>query len=180
MTTKELRNYYFQLDETYSLSEKAHDFLLNQATWKYIPYIWVIENSPDKFETWIKNDRFLTALHNKFNGWVDFYLTKPRHAHGWHKDSLSVNEFVSINLVFEEYNSLTLFSVKSDKSQPDIHQFEELKYQPNKWTIMNTDQSHSVINREFRNRYLMCYRPRKGTKYQTVVDWYINEYKTGL
>jgi hypothetical protein len=173
--TNELPNYYLHLAETYSLAAKAHDFVVNHAEWKYVPYIWIIANSPNKFETWIKDDPFLMALHNRFGGWVDFYISKPRHAHTWHKDSESVNESISINMVFEEYNSLTLCS--TDHNGYGIHKYEEIKYRPNKWTIVNTAQAHSVINLEYRNRYLMCYRPPGGTSYQTVVDWYRNEYK---
>jgi hypothetical protein len=167
----ELPDYYLQLDETYSLAEKGHDFVLNKAEWKYIPYIWVVANSANRVANWIDQDPFLSAIHKRFHGWVDFYITKPRHAHSWHVDAA---EQVSINLVFEEYNSLTLFSVENN--QVDIHKFEELKYQPNKWTIINTAKKHTVINMENRDRYLMCYRPPAGTSYQTVVDWYKNEY----
>lgn len=81
-------------------------------------------------------------------------------------------------MVFEEYNSLTLFSVENNHN--DIHKFEELKYQPNKWTIINTTKKHTVINQEYRSRYLMVYRPPCGTSYQTVVNWYKNEYKPGI
>jgi hypothetical protein len=167
----ELTDYYLQLDETYSQSEKAHDFLVNRSEWKYVPYIWIAANSPEKFETWIKPDPFLSVVHARFRGWVDFYITRPRHAHSWHVDA---QEQVSFNTVFEEYNSLTLFSVENN--QVDIHKFEELKYQPNKWTIINTAKKHTIINEEYRNRYLMVYRPARGTDYQTVVDWYKNEY----
>jgi hypothetical protein len=170
-TMNELPDYYLQLNETYSLADKAHDFVVHRAEWKYIPYIWVIDNSPAKFETWIKLDPFLMALHNKFHGWVDFYITRAHHAHSWHTDAA---EKCSINMVFEEYNSHTLFSIKNE--QVDIHEFKELKYQPNKWTIINTAKKHTVMNFESRDRFLMCYRPSGGTTYQTVVDWYKNEY----
>jgi hypothetical protein len=167
----ELTDYYLNLDETYSQAATASRFVNEHATWKYIPYIWVVANGPDGRATWINTDPFLSAVHARFGGWTDFYLTKPRHAHSWHTDAA---EQVSINMVFEEYNSLTLFSVENP--QPDIHNFAELKYRPNQWTIINTAKKHTVLNLENRNRYLMCYRPPGGTSYQTVVDWYRNEY----
>lgn len=51
MNIKELPDYYLHLDETYSLASKAHDFMVNHSEWKYVPYIWVVANSPNKFKT---------------------------------------------------------------------------------------------------------------------------------
>lgn len=169
---KELADYYFQIDDNYTHVDRAHEFAVKEATWKYVPYIWIVENSPSKYETWIKGDPFLTAIHAKFHGWVDFYITQGKHAHSWHTDA---SEKCSINMVFETYNSHTLFSLKNEKV--DIHQFAELKYVPKKWTIINTEKKHTVMNFEDRDRFLMCYRVPPAINYQNVVDWYINEYK---
>ena len=169
---KELADYYFQIDDNYIHADYAHEFVVKEATWKYVPYIWIVENSPSKYETWIKGDPFLTAIHAKFHGWVDFYITQGKHAHSWHTDAA---EKCSINMVFETYNSHTLFSLKNEKV--DIHQFAELKYVPKKWTIINTEKKHTVMNFEDRDRFLMCYRVPPAINYQNVVDWYINEYK---
>ena len=70
---------------------------------------------------------------------------------------------------------IKLFSLKNEKV--DIHQFAELKYVPKKWTIINTEKKHTVMNFEDRDRFLMCYRVPPAINYQNVVDWYINEYK---
>lgn len=169
----ELKDYYFQLDDDYAYVEQAHDFVKNRATWKYVPYIWVVENSPPKYETWIKGDRLLSSLYSKFGGWVDFYITRAKHAHSWHTDAA---EKCSINMVFEEYNAQTLFSLKNEKV--DIHHFAELKYVPKKWTIINTEKKHTVMNFEDRDRFLMCYRVPPAVNYNDVINWYNTEYKS--
>ncbi len=168
----ELKDYYLQLDDDYAHVEQAHDFVKNRATWKYVPYIWVVENSPPKYETWIKGDRLLSSLYSKFGGWVDFYITRAKHAHSWHTDAA---EKCSINMVFEEYNAHTLFSLKNEKV--DIHHFAELKYVPKKWTIINTEKKHTVMNFEDKDRFLMCYRVPPAVNFNDVVNWYNTEYK---
>lgn len=169
---KELKDYYLQIDDDYVHADLAHEFAVNKATWKYVPYIWVVANSPPEYETWIKGDPFLTAIHSKFRGWADFYITRGKHAHSWHTDAA---EKCSINMVFETYNAHTLFSLKNE--QVDIHEFVELNYVPKKWSIINTEKKHTVMNFEDRDRLLMCYRVPPAINYQTVVDWYIKEYK---
>jgi len=167
----ELKDYYLQIDNDYTHTEKAYDFVKNQATWKYTPYMWIVENSPPKYETWIKGDPLLSSLYIIFGGWVDFYITRAKHAFNWHTDA---TENCSINMVFEEYNAHTLFSLNNEKI--DIHHFTELKYIPKKWTIINTEKKHTVINFENRDRFLMCYRFPKTVNYNDVTFWYKNIY----
>jgi hypothetical protein len=49
----------------------------------------------------------------------------------------------------------------------------ELKYEPKKFYLFNSQKQHSVINLD-RDRILITYLFHKPKTYQDIKDWYVN------
>jgi hypothetical protein len=74
-------------------------------------------------------------------------------------------------MVLEEYNSHSLFT-HSERDNMYVEPVVELKYEPETWYIFNSQERHSVINLDDRDRILFTLIMPKGTDYHNVVSWY--------
>ena len=69
------------------------------------------------------------------------------------------------------YNSHTLFTHANPK-QFYVEPIVELIYKPNTWYIFNSQEKHSVINLDGKERVLFTLIMPKEVKYHDVVEWY--------
>jgi hypothetical protein len=123
------------------------------------------------------DDPFLNAVKNKFGGDMFVFSHWPNMFYKWHVDLWAACNF---NMLLDDYNSKTLFKV--DTPNTDVINFTELKYEPNKCFLFNAQEPHCVMNFDNRNRLLLQWSIwKKGNEdlnniYESVLDWYKNEY----
>lgn len=164
------KHFFRELPELYTKGDVINNFLPN-AKFKWVPYIHACYNAPAP----TFRDPFINALDEKFKGWFNLFKIPAKCCYGWHTD---VPQKVAVNMVLDKFNSHTLFS--RDNSNPDLYFFEELKYEPLRWYIFNTQVKHTVVNLGETDRILCSYRVPDEIDYETVVDWYFNEYQPSL
>jgi hypothetical protein len=118
---------------------------------------------------------WLAELKNQFGGSLQIYKIPNQCCYKWHRDTIIG---CSLNIVLEEYNCHTIFNKSKhplDFSTDESHMSSivELKYEPKKFYLFNSQIQHSVINLD-RDRMLVTYVFPKPTTYQLIKDWYIN------
>lgn len=159
-------DYYYKLNESCSLIDEitAH---ISKSLWMWVPFMYVDANFPT---TIFNKDKFLTSIPKHF--YPGFYLYKipNQTVYNWHKDYEMSS---SINMVLEDYHSHTLF-LTSDytKESKMVSNIIELKYEPKTWYLFNSQQLHSVVNLDERDRYLLTVTFR--VPYNDVLEWYKN------
>ena len=129
-------------------------------------------NKPD----FADHDPFLKYIHTYVRGHTDFVLIKspPNTVYNWHVDTSNKYNF---NYVFEEYNSKTLFrSLPEHSNYRDLHSanfnFTEIKYIPKNWYLFNAQITHTVINFDSRDRYLLQLAVKKSCEisYENMLE----------
>lgn len=157
---------------TYNKADQLSSFIDNEATWDWQPNFHVCQN----FKEELFKDDFLGAVGRKFGGFLSLYKVPARCFYKWHRDG---RHMWSINMVLDNFNSHTLFEKNTENT---LMYIDELVYNPKEWVIFNTQELHSVVNLDHRDRVLVTYRisqnnPNKRS-YQEVLDWFINEYRS--
>jgi len=165
-----MSNSYLHTDQYYTKKTELESFISTETEWKWVPNFFVSSS----FNPEIFKDDFVKALDEKFNGKLSLYKIPAKSVYKWHVDTFHK---WSINMVLETFDSHTLFL----KNQVDtILYFEELVYKPHEWVIFNTQNPHTVVNLDDRDRILVTYRKSfiddNSYSYQEVVDWYSNDY----
>jgi hypothetical protein len=162
---------YHHTNIQYDKSQELAHFIENEATWAWEPHFHVCQN----FREGIFKDAFIKAVNMKFGGFLSLYKIPARCVYKWHKDS---RHFWSINMVLDTFNSHTLFEERTENT---LIYIDELIYKPREWVIFNTQELHTIINIDNRDRVLVTYRigPHNSDKwsYQEVLDWFQNEYQ---
>ncbi len=95
----------------------------------------------------------------------------PYTNYNWHTDT---NRGLTINMLLKEVHSYSLFGFDKDQYNTS---FVELKYQPKKFYLFNTQHIHSVVNFQ-EPRYVFTVEFSKNKQelnYQDVYDWCLNE-----
>lgn len=156
-------NFFYEITEPYQNIEAVKKYIPT-AEWQWIPYMTVASN----FYENIHSDPFIKDIATKFNGRLTLYKFPANQVYHWHKDA-SIG--CSLNMVLEEYNSHSLFSY-SDKANKYVEPIVELKYKPETWYIFNSQERHTVINLDDKDRILFTLIMPKGTNYHDVVNWY--------
>jgi hypothetical protein len=156
-------NYFYQIDEPYTNIKSVKQSISN-ASWQWIPYMTVADNF---FES-LSFDPFIKEIATQFGGHLKLYKVPSNYVYHWHKDA---NIGCSLNMVLEEYNSHTLF-IHPERDNKYVEPFVELKYKPETWYIFNSQERHTVINLDKRDRILFTLIMPKQTNYHDVVAWY--------
>ena len=149
MTSK----YFYETAESYHNLESVKNFVPT-AIWEWIPYMTVASN----FTNAIKSDTFITDISKKFGGVLKLYKFPAKQVYHWHKDA---NIGCSLNMVLEEYNSHSLFT-HSERDNMYVEPVIELAYKPETWYIFNSQERHSVINLDDRDRILFSDQIKKS------------------
>ena len=150
---------------------------LNIVEWKWVPYQNVAIDTKTIESQILEVCPLLSQFKEKFGGKFCLYKIPSQSVYTWHRDySISC----SLNMVLEEYNCHTVFDKSKhplDSSPPDqsnILSVIELKYEPKKFYIFNSQLTHSVTNLD-RDRTLVTYIfPKFLTSYYDIRDWYIS------
>jgi hypothetical protein len=156
-------NYFYELNKPYQNIEAVKKYI-STAEWQWIPYMTVASNF---YET-IHSDPFIKDIATEFNGRLKLYKFPAKQVYHWHKDA---NIGCSLNMVLEEYNSHSLFT-HPERDNMYVEPIVELKYKPETWYIFNSQERHTVINLDDRDRILFTLIMPKGTNYHDVVNWY--------
>ena len=130
----------------------------------------------DILEKYVNEDNFLNHI-DKFikpYGKLELFKFPPMTQYDWHVDTYNKCNF---NLVFEHYNSLSLFKTKKeDSNNSDLHfsnfNIISLNYVPKTWYLFNTQLEHTVINLDEKVRYLLSYTVHKDCplNYQQILE----------
>lgn len=167
----DMSKFYFQTGQTYSNPDKLLEFIKQDSKWEWIPNFYVCRN----FKYELFQDSFLESLNEKFGGFLSLYKLPAKCMYAWHTDG---RHMWAINMVLDTFSSHTLFKVNNFKP---LTYFEELTYRPLEWVIFNTQESHTVLNLDNRDRVLATYRIAANNSnpysYQDVLSWYLTEYK---
>ena len=158
-----MNNYFYEVSEPYQNIEAVKQFIPT-ANWQWVPFMNVASN----FYESVLTDPFIKQLSIEFSGSLRLYKVPAMHVYHWHRDA---QVGCSLNMVLEEYQSHTLFSnVESESKYVDP--VVELKYKPETWYIFNSQERHTVINLDTRDRVLFTLIMPRQTTYQDVVAWY--------
>ena len=162
--------FYHPTNIQYTKSQELSYFIENESVWDWIPNFHVCKNFKQEF---FKDD-FLKAVHEKFGGFLSLYKVPAKCVYKWHKDG---GHLWAINMVLDTFNSHTLFEERTENTLIYIN---ELVYKPQEWFIFNTQEAHTVINMDSRDRILVTYRIGRSSldkwSYQEVRNWFMNEY----
>lgn len=163
-------NYYFEISESYQNIDSVKKFIPT-ATWEWVPYMSVASN----FHESIQVDPFIKDIVEQFNGKFKLYKIPAKQVYHWHRD---FKVGCSLNMVLEEYNSHSLFTLSErDKMSAEgsttyVEPIIELIYKPETWYIFNSQERHTVINLDSRDRVLFTLIMPKQTNYHDVLSWY--------
>jgi hypothetical protein len=138
---------------------------LPTAEWKWVPYQTLATNFPYRI---LDNDPFLSSIPKKFHPTLRLYKFPARSVYNWHIDAVIG---CSLNMVLDDYESVTLFKKEEDKKINIIDQTVELKYQKEKWYVFNSQATHMVANIGAVDRYLLSVSFPKMIKYNELIDY---------
>ena len=133
------------------------------AVWEWIPHQTVATNFPSHM---IHHDLFLRTIPKDFHPTLRLYKFPASSIYNWHRDAAIG---CSLNMVFDDYNSFTLFS--KYETLGIVSETIELKYEKNKWYLFNSQQLHLVANTGNVDRYLLTVTFPKEVKYDEVLKW---------
>jgi hypothetical protein len=159
----DLDNYYYEINEPFQEIDKITQFIPN-ADWQWVPFMTIAMN----FNQSLDSDPFIKKVGTQFGGKLKLYKFPANHVYHWHRD---VSIGCSLNMVLDIYNSHTLFTHANPK-QVYVEPIIELNYKPNTWYIFNSQEKHSVINLDGRERVLFTLIMPREVKYHDVVSWY--------
>jgi hypothetical protein len=143
------------------------------AKWKWVPWQHVCINLPR--EDLLGKDSFIDMLIKK-GGRLCLYKIPANTSYNWHKDK-SIG--VSLNMVLTEYKCHTIFSTghfeyMNATNFPILDNIIELKYEPKKWFLFNSQIRHSVMNLDHRDRYLLTIIFSKEHSYDELKKFLIS------
>ena len=143
------------------------------AEWRWLPWIYVCINLPRK--DLIGKDPFIDMLIEK-GGSLCLYKIPASTSYNWHRDA-SIG--VSLNIVLTDYNCHTIFSTghyeyMNAMNFPILDKIVELKYEPKKWFLFNSQIRHSVVNLDHRDRYLLTITFPKEYSYNKLKEFLIS------
>jgi len=156
-------NYFYKIKESYQNINAVKKFIPT-AEWQWFPYVTVASNFYESIEV----DPFIKDVTSQFTGTLKLYKFPAKQVYHWHKDA---NIGCSLNMVFREYNSHTLFT-HPERDNKHVEPIIELKYEPETWYIFNSQENHTVINLDDQDRILFTLIMPKGINYHDVVNWY--------
>ena len=182
-------NFYQIIDQnTDNIIPIINNFLTSVEWKKYSTQNYIAQNVVGIENLVLSALPILSDFKNQFGGHLAILKFPGNCMYNWHKD---LNVGCSLNLVSKEYNCHTLFSpgthiedtgpgykyYNKDGSvaHTSYHLLElvELKYQPKKFYIFNSQIRHSIINLD-QDRVLISYLFPKSTTYEEVKGWYNN------
>jgi hypothetical protein len=157
---------YYRLKSSPGYLDKVIEFSKN-VSWKWVPFMNIsLEFQRNLGLQITENDTMLSDLKNKFNGTLRLYMFAKNSVYNWHRD---VDMGCSLNLIFDDYKSFTLFN-PSDKKEI-VDSVTELKYQKNYWYLFNSQILHSVVNLDTKDRILLTFTFPKNVNYSDVLDF---------
>jgi len=161
-----MENLYYQLNSLPDYLEEITNFSKN-ACWQWVPFMHLSKEFQNDIGLKItEKDVMLSDLRNSFNGTLRLYMFPNNSVYNWHKDS---NIGCSLNLIFDEYNSFTLFN--SSNKTGIVDSVTELKYQKNRWYLFNSQVLHSVINMDAKKRFLLTFTFPRVIDYFKVLEF---------
>ena len=144
---------------------------LPKAIWRWKTYMTVAVGFHLLSEPIVQSDRLLKQLHDKFQPQLRLYQIPSKSFYRFHKDALFD---VSMNMILEQYNCHTVFI--NEVLNEHVYKLDELVYTPQKFYLFNTQIPHAVMNLDDRERVLVSFNFPKGISFETVDDWYQNEF----
>jgi hypothetical protein len=146
---------------------------ISSAEWRWLPWNYVCINLPRNDLT--SKDSFVDMLIEK-GGSLCLYKIPANTSYNWHKDA-SIG--VSLNMVLTDYNCHTIFSTghydyMNAMNFPILDKIVELKYEPKKWFLFNSQIRHSVVNLDHRDRYLLTITFPKEYSYNKLKEFLIS------
>ena len=162
--------YYLKLNEECTVIDEFKK-IISDATWRVGGYLFVIDRH--HITRAIYDDPFIKELKETFEGsYIDIYKFPPNSFYRFHTD---VHSSCSINMVLEDYHSHSMFTSSKVSDKRYYDEITELKYEPYKWHLFNTQRRHCVLNLDNKPRYTIAYRFNKDIKnytYEDVLEWY--------
>ena len=139
------------------------------AEWEWIPWNYVCVNLP--YKDLEHKDPFLDKMWS-IGGRFCLFKLPAKTTYNWHKD---IKNKVSLNLILTEYDCHTLFSIGhyeylNSYNMPILDIVTELKYEPRKWYLFNTQIRHKVVNLDSRDRYLLTIVFQNDHSYESLKE----------
>lgn len=92
----------------------------------------------------------------------------PRHCHAWHTDTRPA----SINMLLDGWDYLTAFGMRVGPTS--LSNIEALRYEPNRYYLMNSKKPHTVFNFGG-ERYLLSIGIADRYTFKDVLDYIVRE-----
>jgi len=161
-----VENLYYQLKSIPPYLDDVINFSKN-SKWDWVPFLHISVNFQNNLGLKItENDTMLSDLKNNFDGNLRLYMFPKNSVYNWHRD---VEMGCSLNLVFDDYNSYTLFHSLDKKENDD--NVVKLRYQKNYWYLFNSQILHSVVNDDVRDRILLTFTFPINVNYLDVLNF---------
>lgn len=152
----------------------SHPELLEYAVKRHSMY-WVLLHSflvtkvPRELYA---QDTFLSTILDKFNGQAVILQMPPRSIYNFHVDS---ERSVSVNLLLNNFDcSHSFYKVpmtQGGKPSPSIDHIIEIDYKPGEAYVLNTGETHGVINAGDKPRLVFALSIDKPVQYRDVIDF---------
>lgn len=139
---------YYKIKEKSTIREDLLKYAKDYSDWgKYEELNHVFIDSAYFYETFVKNDVFLSKLYKKlpFNGAL--IHNKPFTVFDWHTD-IGANRLTALNMELTiDHHSHTLFSLDRKKVYERACTFVEIEYKPDTYYLLNSAHiDHIVTN----------------------------------
>jgi hypothetical protein len=158
-----MNNYFQAVCTSCNFIEHIEKFV-SSAEWKWEPSMFVATNLPNVSQ----DDVFLKQVSAQFSGSLQLYKIPSNSVYTWHRDKDTIG--CSINMVLDNYNCHTLFSI-GNHGTPVLQKVIELKYTPKIWYAFNSKELHTVINVDTRDRYLLSFILPGNVRYADLTKW---------
>ena len=141
--------YFYRLNVDSKISQRVMEKVKSsqESDWKKIIEMTLLKLSIDDFA----DDPKIVEIINRFGceERLSVYKSVPNTCYGWHSDAI---RNASMNMLLAGWDSQCVFG--DMKALREINNIKILKYEPNRYFLMNVSKFHTVFN--FNNpRYML-------------------------
>lgn len=151
--------YFYQLNTTEDIKSSLMLNISSRSDWFESNGFQILKLPRDFFK-----DSALENLIKDFHGIPLIFKLDPMTWYDWHIDSTRT---CAINMLISGDDSQCFYG---DRVSRDIVKITELKYQPNRYYLLNTKSKHAVLNLE-NTRYMLSIGFEYPSNYEIILNF---------